>query len=151
MPKWRVLVVDDEVGMLEVCADTLSQLPNVEIVVEQESPRGARRLETDDFDLLITDVRMPDVDGVELLRVARRYQANIPVLVLTAFPTVDSAVETLKLGAADYVVKPCAPRSTFWADMSVAHTYSIKSSGKADRCSEFSRSFNAWRQRTRTC
>ena len=105
----RILVVDDEVGMLEVCADTLRRLPDTEILVESQSPRAAERIGAESFDLLIADVRMPGVNGVELLRLARQHDPQLPVLMLTAFPTVETAVESMKLGAADYLTKPFRP------------------------------------------
>ena len=113
MTSARILIVDDEEGMLEVCADTLSKLPKVSITVEQQSRQAAELLRTESFDLLITDIRMPEIDGVELLRLARERDPEIPVLMLTAFPTVETAVESMKLGAADYVTKPFLPDDLF--------------------------------------
>jgi two-component system response regulator AtoC len=105
----RILVVDDERGMLEVCTDTLAELADTEVVVEEHSRQAADRLASESFDLLITDVRMPGLDGVELLRQGRQHDPHLSVLMLTAYPTVQTAVECMKLGAADYVVKPFLP------------------------------------------
>ncbi len=102
----RIFIVDDEPGMLEVCEDTLNVLPDVEIEVESDSKTAAKRLADDGFDLLLTDIRMPGVDGMELLRIAREKDPNLPVLILTAYPSVETAVESMKLGASDYIVKP---------------------------------------------
>lgn len=109
MARARILVVDDEEGMLEVCADTLRKLPEAKITTERLSRRAAERLSSENFDLLITDIRLPEVNGVELLRIARRHDPNLPVLMLTAFPSVETAVESMKLGAADYITKPFLP------------------------------------------
>ncbi|MBI4521393.1 MAG: sigma-54-dependent Fis family transcriptional regulator [Gemmatimonadetes bacterium] len=109
MVKARILVVDDERGMLEVCRDVLSKLSNVEIVLEDDSTRAADKISADGWDLLVADVRMPGVDGVELLRIARERDPELPVLLLTAYPTVETAVESMKLGAADYLTKPFLP------------------------------------------
>jgi DNA-binding NtrC family response regulator len=109
MPELRILVVDDETGMLEVCEDTLRELADTRVVTESVSTRAAERLATESWDLLITDMCMPGMDGLELLRHAREHDAELPVLVLTAFPSVDTAVECMKLGAADYVTKPFLP------------------------------------------
>src|SRR5262245_51255647 len=106
MAKGRILVVDDDDAVLEVCADTLSMLPDTEIIVENHSPRARERLAADSFDLLITDIRMPEMDGMELLRIARQLDPNLQVLMLTGFPTIATAVESMKLGAADYLTKP---------------------------------------------
>ncbi|MDO8543987.1 MAG: sigma-54 dependent transcriptional regulator [Opitutaceae bacterium] len=109
MAKARILVVDDEEGMLEVVADTLQHCPDTEIILEAQSARAAERLVAESFDLLIADIRMPTVDGVELLRLAREHDSNLAVLMLTAYPTVETAVEAMRLGAVDYIVKPFQP------------------------------------------
>jgi two-component system, NtrC family, response regulator PilR len=109
MVKLRILVVDDEEGMLEVCADTLSALPYASVVTELSSRRALARIQEEAFDLLISDIRMPGVDGVELLRAVRERDATLPALMLTAYPTVDTAVEAMKLGASDYITKPFRP------------------------------------------
>src|SRR5262245_12328665 len=101
MARGRILVVDDDDAILEVCAETLSTLPDTEIIVENRSSRARERLATESFDLLITDIRMPEMDGIELLRIARQLDPTLQVLMFTGFPTVASAVESMKLGAAD--------------------------------------------------
>jgi DNA-binding NtrC family response regulator len=109
MAKGRILVVDDEDIILELCEHTLSMLQDTEIVTENHSPRARERLATDSFDLLITDIRMPEIDGMELLRIALQHDPDLLVLVLTGFPTIETAVESMKLGAADYLTKPFFP------------------------------------------
>lgn len=109
MAKARILVVDDEPGMLEVCADTLQRCPDTEVIVESQSARAAERVATESLDLVIADIRMPGVGGVELLRRARAHDPNLAVLMMTAYPTVETAVEAMRLGAADYIVKPFQP------------------------------------------
>lgn len=109
MTKSRILVVDDEQGMLEVCVDCLSELSGIEIVTEIKSTLAAKRLAAENWDLLITDVRMPDIGGVELLRIAREHDPDLAVLMITAYPNVETAVECMKLGATDYITKPFLP------------------------------------------
>ena len=109
MSGWRVLVVDDEIGMLEVCRDTLCTIDGVEIDVESRSECAVKRIGERSWDLLIADIRMPGVNGLELLEIARRQDPQLPVLMMTAYPTVDTAVESMKRGAADYIVKPFLP------------------------------------------
>jgi len=109
MAKTRILIVDDEVGMLEVCSDTLQKLPDTEVLVELHSVRAAERIAAESVDLLIADIRMPGLDGVELLRLARRHDPNMAVLMLTAYPTIETAVESMRLGAVEYIVKPFLP------------------------------------------
>jgi DNA-binding NtrC family response regulator len=109
MPELRILVVDDELGMLEVCEETLAELPGVRVVTEAHSARAAQLLAEESWDLLITDLFMPQVDGLALVRAAHAHDAELPVLLLTAFPSVETAVESMKLGAADYITKPFLP------------------------------------------
>jgi DNA-binding NtrC family response regulator len=109
MRKSRVLVVDDEEGMREVIQETLERLGDVEVVTEAESLKAVDRLRDEPFDMMVTDIRMPVLDGVGLLRAAREQDAELPVLMITGFPTVETAVECLKLGAVDYLTKPFLP------------------------------------------
>jgi DNA-binding NtrC family response regulator len=99
--KTRILVVDDEEGMLEVCADTLQKLADAEGLLEQHSVAAAKRIAADNFDILITDLSMPELNGMDLLWLARQHDPNLAAVILTAFPTVETAVESMKLGAAD--------------------------------------------------
>ncbi len=105
----RILVVDDEPQMLEVCFDTLCKLPDTDVVVEKHSTRAVDMVTEEPWDLLIADIRMPKVNGVELVRIAKEQDPGLVVLMLTAFPTVDTAVECMKLGATDYLIKPIKP------------------------------------------
>jgi two-component system, NtrC family, response regulator PilR len=109
MAEMRVLVVDDEPGMLEVCSEILAEIPGVRVVSEQNSARAAELLGAQSWELLVTDLCMPAVDGLELLRIARERDPEMPVLMLTAFPSVETAVESMKHGAADYLTKPFLP------------------------------------------
>ena len=96
----RVLVVDDDEGMREIVQETLERLElPVEVCVEGDSTRALTRLGDESFDLLITDIHMPKLDGVGLLKAARERDPALPVLIMTGFPSVESAVACLKLGA----------------------------------------------------
>jgi DNA-binding NtrC family response regulator len=105
----RVLVVDDERDMLDVCRQILQKLPNTELEFEHDSTKAAERLGRETFDLLVTDVRMPGIGGLDLMRAARERDPHVALLVFTAFPSVDLAVEAMKLGAADFLTKPFLP------------------------------------------
>jgi DNA-binding NtrC family response regulator len=108
--KARILVVDDESAILDVCARSLARLPDTEVIQECQSELAAKRLETDNIDLLITDMVMPKLTGLELLRRARQHDPHLPALIMTAYPAVDTAVQCMKLGAADYITKPFQPQ-----------------------------------------
>jgi len=105
----RVLVVDDEEGMREVCAETVSRLDGVEVATEEDPQRAFERIQQESFDLLISDVRMPGISGVELLEKVREHDPELPVLIMTGFPTVETAVACLRLGAVDFLTKPFVP------------------------------------------
>lgn len=109
MAKVRILAVDDEEALLGLYRETLAQIPDTEIILEQRSRRAAERLASESFDLLLADIRMPELDGVELLHIARRHDPSLVVLLITAFPSVETAVESIKLGAAEYLTKPFLP------------------------------------------
>jgi len=101
----RIGVVDDKALLRDSLAETLRREDHV--VETFEDPAAALpELLTGRFDLLLTDLRMPGMSGVELLRELRAGGCDIPVIVMTAFGSVDSAVEAIKLGAFDYVQKP---------------------------------------------
>lgn len=105
----RILIVDDEEGMREVCSDSLEQIPDVTLVTCSDPKQALAHLADDDFDLLLTDIRMPGMTGVELLERARQHDPELPVIMITGFPSVETAVASLKLGAVDYLTKPFLP------------------------------------------
>ncbi|GMV44116.1 MAG: sigma-54-dependent Fis family transcriptional regulator [Myxococcales bacterium] len=101
----RILIADDERSVRELVADVLEgEGHHVDTATDGEV--AARRLDREAFHLLITDLRMPGLSGIDLLRKARAEHPDMEVIVLTAFGTVDSAVEAMKLGAFDYLQKP---------------------------------------------
>ncbi|MBI4470005.1 MAG: sigma-54-dependent Fis family transcriptional regulator [Acidobacteria bacterium] len=108
MPMSRILVVDDEADMLEVCQDTLAVL-GVEVETERLATRALERLKGNAFDLMIADLKMPGMDGLELLRQAKELDPEMLVLMITGYPTIETAVEAIRQGAFDYVAKPFAP------------------------------------------
>ncbi len=101
----RILVVDDHVEMARVLAEQLGDAGYV--VAWAESGRDAQqRLRAEVPDLVITDLRMADVDGFDVLGTAREVDPGMPVLVMTAFGAIDSAIEAIKRGAYHYLTKP---------------------------------------------
>ncbi|HTT66650.1 MAG TPA: sigma-54 dependent transcriptional regulator [Gemmatimonadales bacterium] len=101
----RILVADDERGVRGFIAEALEDDGHA-VVQAADGGEAAGRLAREGFDLLITDLRMPRLDGMALLRQMRADQPELEVIVLTAFGTVDTAVEAMKLGAFDYLQKP---------------------------------------------
>jgi len=103
--KKQILVVDDEANLRRVLSAQLSR-DGYEVHVAEDGEAGLAFLKEHHIDLVITDLRMPKVDGMDLLRAALRDDPSRPVVMLTAHGTVDNAVEALKTGAFDYITKP---------------------------------------------
>ena len=101
----RVLVADDEEGIRTFIAEVLEG-EGLQVTLAEDGLRAAEILERQTFQLLVTDLKMPRMDGMALLRKARAEHPDMEVVVLTAHGTVDSAVEAMKLGAFDYLRKP---------------------------------------------
>jgi two-component system response regulator HydG len=101
----RVLVVDDDRALAETLSEGLVDR-GYDAVPIASSKEAAKRLETEDVDALVTDLRMPGVDGLGLLEVSRRASPSRPVIVMTAYSAVDSAVESIRRGAYHYLTKP---------------------------------------------
>ena len=101
----RILVADDEPGLREFVAEALEDDGHA-VTQAADGAEAAQELARAQFDLLVTDLRMPRLDGIALLRRARSDQPDLEVIVLTAHGSVDSAVEAMKLGAFDYLEKP---------------------------------------------
>src|SRR5213592_1152860 len=101
----RVLVVDDEQSMRELLGIMLRQV-GYAVTLADGGEAAVQALKTDDFDLVITDLRMRKVDGLAVLRAAKEHSPRTVVLVVTAFASTETAVEAMKLGAYDYVTKP---------------------------------------------
>ena len=105
-PLARILVVDDEEGLRDFVAEVLEEEGHSTVRAE-DGQTAAASLAKANFDLMITDLRMPGaLDGMALLRKARAEQPDMEVIVLTAYGTVETAVEAMKLGAFDYLTKP---------------------------------------------
>jgi len=101
----RILIVDDELSMAETLSDGLVEA-GFDALPVASSRVAAKHLTDASFDVLLTDLRMPHVDGLELLKISRAAAPNRPVIVMTAFSAVDSAIESIRMGAFHYLTKP---------------------------------------------
>ena len=104
----RVLAVDDEPVVCESIRRVLSE-EGYNISTSTSSREGLEMLRKEHFDLLLLDIKMPEMDGIELLRAARDVSPETEVLIITGYATIETAVETIKLGAFDYLEKPVSP------------------------------------------
>lgn len=101
----RVLVVEDEGSMREVLSMLLAG-EGYSVVAAENGASGIELIEKDIFDLIITDIKMPGASGFDVLKKAQDVTPETPVIMITAFGTVESAIEAMKLGAYDYINKP---------------------------------------------
>jgi excisionase family DNA binding protein len=101
----RVLVADDEASVRDLLSKTLA-LAEYEVDVAADGRAAVDRLRVLSYDLLITDLKMPGVDGLSVIREARRLKADIPIIIITGFSTEASAIEAVNLGVSGYLTKP---------------------------------------------
>ena len=101
----RVLVVDDEASIRELLTRTLA-LTEYDVEAVADGQAGLERLRLAPYDLLIADLRMPGMDGLTLIREARRLQPSLPIIIITGYSTESSAIEAVNLGVVGYLVKP---------------------------------------------
>jgi excisionase family DNA binding protein len=101
----RVLVVDDEASIRELLSKTLA-LAEYEVDTAPDGRSAIERLRLGSYDLLIADLKMPGLDGLSLIREAKRLKSELPVIIITGFSTESSAIEAVNLGVAGYLTKP---------------------------------------------
>lgn len=103
--QYRILVVDDERDICRALEFLLTR-EGYKVVTTHNGQDALKKIETDDFDLVITDLKMEGIDGMEVLDRALSMNPNLIVIMMTAFASVESAVTAMKKGASDYIVKP---------------------------------------------
>ena len=101
----RVLVVDDEASIRDLLAKTLA-LAEYDVDVAPDGRSALERMRLYPYDLLIADLKMPGMDGLTVIREAKRYKADLPVIIITGFSTESSAIEAVNLGVSGYLTKP---------------------------------------------
>ncbi len=108
MEKKKALVIDDEQIVLDSVSALLTD-ENYEVDVSLSGREGLDWAIERPYDILLTDIRMPDIGGMRVLRDVKRIRPSLPVVIITGYATVKSAVQAMKLGAADYIEKPFEP------------------------------------------
>ncbi len=101
----KILVVDDERDICRALEFLLSR-EGYKVVTANGGGEALKKIEADDFDLVISDLKMDDIDGLQVLEKALALRSGLIVIIMTAFASVESAVEAMKKGASDYIVKP---------------------------------------------
>ena len=102
----RILVVDDEVDMLSLMKLILMEKTDYEVVTTNNPLEVAHLLDEKKFDAIVTDLKMPIMDGLDVVDAIRKKDGLVPIIIITAYGSVESAEEAVKKGAFDYITKP---------------------------------------------
>ncbi len=106
----RLLIVDDEKAMRVSLAEIFS-LRGAQVMTAADGREAVELLNQRDFDLMLLDLKMPGMSGIQVLEVAQKVRPGTVVILLTAHATLDSAISAMRRGAFDYLLKPCEPRA----------------------------------------
>jgi two-component system response regulator AtoC len=102
----KILVVDDEAPVRDMIKKGLSQMGGYNVEVAKNGLEAIEKIEKDIFDLVLTDLKMPEMDGLELLKTLKGIRPEVMVILMTAYGSIETAVEAMRLGANDYITKP---------------------------------------------
>jgi len=102
----QILIVDDEVDMLALLAMIITEKTNHKATTTNNPLEVPALIKEGAFDLLIADLKMPGMDGIELVDEVRKIDKSIPILIITAYGSIESAEEAIHKGAYDYITKP---------------------------------------------
>ena len=105
MPE-RLLVIDDEPNMLRLLQTILTGKTGYGVVTTNNPLEVGKLLQEDSFDLVVTDLKMPLVDGLDLIDMVKQVDAKLPIIIITAYGTTESAQEAVTKGAYDFITKP---------------------------------------------
>jgi DNA-binding response OmpR family regulator len=106
----HILIIDDEAALRQTLARVLQQA-GFEVTTAEDGERGLSYVQTTNFDMIFMDLRMPGMAGMEVLKLIHASYPNLPVILFTAQPDLTSAVEALRNGATDYLLKPLKPQA----------------------------------------
>jgi DNA-binding NtrC family response regulator len=102
----KILIVDDEPDMLKLLSMILREKTPYEISTTNNPLEAIELAKKGDFDLVISDLKMPGIDGLELIDAIKRLNEDIPIIIITAYGTVESASEAMLKGGFDFITKP---------------------------------------------
>ena len=103
----RILIVDDE-ERFRLTLGKLLKVRELDVTTLGSGPEALEALKQEQYDVIVLDVRMPGMDGIETLAEIKKLNPNIEVIILTGHASVDAAVDIMKLGGYDYLLKPCS-------------------------------------------
>jgi DNA-binding NtrC family response regulator len=102
----KILLVDDDTVMLKLTGMLIQEHTPYDLVATNNPLEGLELAKQNDFDLVITDMKMPYVDGIELLEAVKRVRADVPVIVMSAYSSLEASKEAMHKGASDYIIHP---------------------------------------------
>ena len=102
----KILLVDDEKGFVDVISKRMSKR-NIEVTPAYSGTEALQALRKKDFDVTVLDLKMEDMDGIELLKIFKKIAPELPVIMLTGHGSEEAARDGIQLGALDYLTKPC--------------------------------------------
>jgi len=105
MPE-RILVVDDEPNMLRLLKTILMDKTGYEVTTTNNPLEVSKLLQEGQYDLVVTDLKMPLVDGIDLIGIVKNIDATMPIILITAYGTIETAEEAIQKGAYDFITKP---------------------------------------------
>lgn len=106
LPHTRLLIVDDEQGFVNVLTNRLSRR-RIDVFKAYSGAQALQALRQNIFDVMILDLKMEDMDGIEVLKIVRKMAPDLPVIILTGHGSRTAAEDGMSLGAFDYLTKPC--------------------------------------------
>lgn len=102
----KILIVDDEPDMLKLLSMILREKTPYEITVTNNPIEAVELAKNENFDVVITDLKMPGLDGLQLLEEVKKRDEDVPVIIITAYGTIESATEAIEKGGFDFITKP---------------------------------------------
>ncbi|MBI3019061.1 MAG: sigma-54-dependent Fis family transcriptional regulator [Deltaproteobacteria bacterium] len=128
----HILIIDDEANIRKVLKALLEQ-EGIQVSEAKDGVEALSLLKKDSFQTIITDLRMPNLDGMGFLEASLKHYPDIPIIIVTAHGTVDSAVSALKMGAFDYISKPFDKTEMIQVIKKALNTYQSKSKNPSDK------------------
>jgi len=102
----RILFVDDEIGFVDVISKRMS-IRNMKVTRAYSGTEALQALKKEDFDVTVLDLKMEDMDGIEILKIFKKIAPDLPVIMLTGHGSEEAARDGIRFGAFDYLTKPC--------------------------------------------
>ncbi len=125
MPE-RILIIDDEVDMLMLLRMIIEDNTDYEVETTNSPSEGIKLLRNEQFDLVVTDLKMPGMDGMELFDEFKEIKPDVPVIIITAYGSVETAEEALKKGVAEFITKPFRKDSILFTIKRILELASVK-------------------------